>query len=369
MIYSFDIDEKSLYRGITNDYKRGQSATIATPLNQAKSRDKWRKSIYRFLKGYTSEDIATLPDTLKDKCLKTTTSKAECKLIYFNIFSKFSLDDVPFDADASFAMYVKEEISETITKRNGEIGINTHKGRQRLCYPTGLHYQAAGYNIDNGKILNKIIEVNGGFAYVVNGFDVNTENGTLNFRTTMVGLNGVFLSNVFKRAKGVGVKLNVNGINFDENSYSKRKESILSKTESNTFYTTLKKIESASRANGIKGEEYVFENLGKILKLSNIKFPVHVSKKYPQSPYDIECSVEGIKKYIEVKSTSGNKKVFCMSKGERKFMRKYDKDYILVLVINVVSNHRRAFTYSRREIENANIMEQEFLNIKFIVKE
>lgn len=369
MIYSFDIDEKSLYRGIKNDYKRGQSATIATPLNQAKSKDKWRKPIYDFLDGYPSEDIVALPDILKDKCLKNTTSRAECKLIYFITFSKFSIDGVPFDVDASFAMYVKEEISETITKRNGEIGKNTHKGRQRLCYPIGLIHQTNGYKIDNSKVLDKIIEVNGGFAYVVNGFDVNAENGTLNFRTTMVGLDGVFLSNVFKRAKGVGVKLNVNGINFDENLFSKRKDSVLSATESNTFFKTLEKIQSSRMDNGIKGEEYVFKNIGKILGLRNIECPVHISQKYPQSPYDIECSVEGVRKYIEVKSTSGNKKVFLMSQGERKFMEKYDKDYILVLVINVTSNHRRAFTYSRREIENTNIMKQEFQSIKYIVKE
>lgn len=369
MIFSFDIDEKSLYRGITNDYKKGQSATIATPLNQAKSQDKWRLSIYKFLEGYSSENIEALPDTLKDKCLKNTTSKAECKLVYFFIFSKFSVDGVPFHVDASFAMYVKEEISESIIKRDGEIGVNTHYGRQRLCYPIGLNHQTDDYNIDNDKVLKQIIEVNGGFAYVVNGFDVNAEDGTLNFRTTMVGLKGVFLSNVFKRKKGIGLKLNINGVNFDENYFSRIKESILSSTESKDFYKTLEKIESSRRANGMKGEEYVFDNIEKILRFKGVESLIHISKKYPQSPYDIECSVEGVKKYIEVKSTSGDKKVFLLSKGERKFMEKYDKDYILVLVINVLSNQKRAFTYCREEIENTDKMEQEYQNIKYIVKD
>ena len=42
MKYSFNIDEKSLYRGIKNDYKKGQTATVHTPINQSKDKNKWR---------------------------------------------------------------------------------------------------------------------------------------------------------------------------------------------------------------------------------------------------------------------------------------------------------------------------------------
>lgn len=367
MVYSFNIDEKSLYRGTTNDYKNGQSATIATPLNQSKDSEKWHKDIYEFLDGYPSKNIDSLPSVLKDRCLRNTTSQSKCKLTNFHVFSKFSLDGIPFEVDASFAMYVKEEISENIIKRDGTRGRNTHLGRQRLTYPVSLNYQLDDYNIDNAKILEKIIEVNGGFAYVVNGFDVNIETQTLNFRTTMVGIKGVFLSNVFKRGKGVGVKLNVNGINFDEELFSKRKESVLSEIESNTFYSLLEKIQDSSRKNGIIGEEFVYNNLNMIIG-SNAESPCHVSKNYPQSPYDIECYIEGKKKYIEVKSTSKEKKVFLMSRGERRFMEKYEKDYILVLVTNVRSNHRKFSKYNRKQIENSSIMEQEFQSIKYIVK-
>lgn len=369
MIFSFDIDEKSLFRGIKNDYKKGQSATVATPLNQAKNPSNWRNAIYDFFKGYPTESINALPATLKDKCLKQTTSKASTKLVYFNTFSKFSLDGTAFEADASFAFYVKEEISNTIIRRDGSSGYNTHLGRQRLCYPLALNHHSDGYNIDNSVVLNKILEVNGGFAYVVNGFDIDTEEKSLNFRTTMVGIKGVLLSNVFRRGKGVGVKLNVNGVNFDSTLISQGNDTFLSTTESNTFFKTLEKIQTASRANGLKGEEYVFDNITKILHLSNIESSDHISKKYPQSPYDIEYSVGGVKKYIEVKSTSGDKKIFMLSKGERRFMEKYDKDYTLVLVINVTSNHRRTFLYTRREIENTHIMEQEYQSIKYIVKD
>ena len=96
--------------------------------------------------------------------------------------------------------------------------------------------------------------------------------------------------------------------------------------------------------------------------------PLHVSKQYPQSPYDIECIVNGKKLYIEVKSTKESKKVFYMSKGERKFMDKYEQQYLLILVTNVMSKHKKTNKYQRKEIMNSCVMEQECQSIKFIVK-
>lgn len=367
MIYSFDIDEKSLFRGVKNDYKKGQTATVHTLLNQAKDEKKWRTSIYEFLNGYSSKSIDSLPDVLMDKCLSKTTSKAESKLVYFYVFSKFSLDGIPFDADASFAMYVKEEISPTIIKRNGSIADNTHYGRQKLHYPISLFYQADGFNIDNKLVLNKILAVNGGFAYVVNGFDIDTETETLNFRTTIIGLEGVLLSNVFKRQKGIGVKLLIDGINLDKGVFVTSTNEFLSDNENKMFFATLEKIQQTSRNNGKIGEEYVLDNIERIIGIKPDQ-KVYVSEKYPQSPYDIECIINGRKLYIEVKSTEQDKKTFYMSRGERRFMDKYDEFYLLVLVTNVKSNNKKSFKYKRKDIMNENKMMQEHQSIKFIVK-
>lgn len=366
MKYSFDIDEKSLFRGVKNDYKKGESATVHTPLNQAKEEKKWRVSIYDFLKGYAYKNITSLPNVLEDKCLSKTTSKAESKIVYFYVFSKFSLDGIPFDVDASFAMYVKEEISQTIKDRDGNIVDNTHLGRQKLHYPISLHYVSESYNIDNKLVLDKILTINGGFAYVVNGFDIDTETETLNFRTTMIGLEGVLLSNVFKRQKGVGIKLLVDGISLDKEVLPSSITEILTENENKAFLATLEKIQKSSRHNGKIGEEYVFDNLDKIIGQIT-KDKTHVSKKYPQSPYDIECFVNGVKLYIEVKSTEQDKKMFYMSRGERQFMDKYDKVYLLVLVTNVKSNRKKPFKYRRDDIMNENKMVQEYQSIKFIV--
>jgi len=367
MKYSFNIDEKSLFRGVKNDYSKGQSPTVHTPLNQSNDQRKWRNDIYNFINGYRSEDINSLPDLLKEKCMPKTTSKASSIIVGFFVFSKFTLDGKPFEANRSFAMYVKKETSENIIQRNGEITGNTHLGREKLHYPISLSHITDGYNIDNKIVLDKILDINGGFAYVVNGFDVDTETNTLNFKTTMIGPEGVLLSNVFKRKKGVGVKLLVDGISLDKSSIISTSNKILTKEENEAFISTLEKIQRSSRLSGAMGEDYVYENIEKIIGIRPEE-KRHISKLYPLSPYDIECKVNGKTIYIEVKSTKDSKKTFYMSKGERKFMDKYEQHYLLVLVSNVISNHKKATKYQRKDIMNPQIMEKEFQGIKFIVK-
>ncbi len=368
MRYSFIVDEKSLFRGVKNDYKKGQSATVHTPLNQSQDKNKWRNDIYAFINGCKSEDkVGDLPEMLEAKCLPKTTSKASGKIVHFYVFSKFALDGVSFDVDSSFAMYVKEETSERIVQRSGETTTNTHFGRQKLHYPIAFAHLSDGYNIDNKKVLDKILEVNGGFAYSVDGFEYDNDTKILNFKTTIIGIEGVLLSNVFKRKKGVGLKLLVDGISMDQPSLISTTKKILTEEENKAFFETLDKIQESSRSAGQIGEEYVYDNIKNILR-AEPEEKIHISKKYPQSPFDIECIVNGEKKYIEVKSTGGEKKVFYMSKGERKFMDKYEQRYLLVLVTNVKSKHKKYFVYERKEIMNSSKMEQECQSIKFIVK-
>ena len=373
MKYSIDIDEKSLFRGIKNDFKSGHSATTSTPLNQSKDKAKWRNDIYTFLNACQSEDVSKIPDRLKDLCLRQTTSKAPTKLVNFYVFSNFAVDGVPFEAEASFAMCIKEETAGEISKRDSKTGTNTHIGRQMLHYQVSLNYTTDGYNINNGIVLKRIIDVNGGFAYVVKGFDYDTDTKVLNFRTTLVGLEGVSLSNVFKSKKGIGKKLLVDDIKLNNLDIDKKLvEKLLPEEERNSFYTTLEKIQESCRSNGILGEKYVLEKLDDILgkKIQKkIKNKSHISDKYPQSPYDIECDMEdGEKMYIEVKSTKDAKKIFYMSKGERNFMDLKEQNYLLILVTKVNTDKKKTFSYFRKEIMNSDIMEQENQSIKFIVR-
>lgn len=367
MKYSFVIDEKSLFRGVKNDFKKGQSPTVHTPLNQSNDMSKWHNDIYDFIKGWKSEDVDSLPCMLREKCMPNTTSQASSKIVGFYVFSKFSLDGHPFETDYSFAMYVKEETSKIITKRDGKITENTHLGRQKLHYPMSLIYLSDGYNINNADVLNKILKINGGFAYVVNGFDFDTDTKILNFNTTMVGPEGVLLSNVFIRKKGVGVKLLIDGDAIANSDLISAQTNVLSEEESSNFIKTLEKIEMSRRKSGKIGEEYVYDNIEKIFGWK-IERKSHISKIYPQSPYDIECDVNGETMYIEVKSSKNSKKIFYMSNGEKRFMDKYDSNYRLVLVTNVTSSHKKTNKYQRKDIMNPKIMETEYDKIKYIVK-
>ena len=239
MKYSFNIDEKSLFKGIKNDCGPGHSPTISIPLNQSKNNNNKRNvEVYKYLKGYADKNIKTIPQMLEKKCLDR--SKAECRIVYLYTFSKFSLDGIPFETDASFAMYVKEEISPIIKNSKGEKVFNKHLGRQKLHYPISVVYKADGFNIDNKLVLENILTINGGFAYVVNGFDIDAETDTLNFRTTMVGLEGVLLSNVFKIQKGVGKKLLVDKISYDNSELVSLAKDTLTDDENQLFIEKLK---------------------------------------------------------------------------------------------------------------------------------
>ena len=49
-------------------------------------------------------------------------------------------------------------------------------------------------------------------------------------------------------------------------------------------------------------------------------------------------------------------------------MDKYEKNYLLILVTNVNSVHRKANIYKRNEILNPDIMEVDYDRILYIVK-
>ncbi len=339
-IIKFKIDEKSLFYGITNDFKRGQTATVHTPLNQSRDPEKWHKDIYELTKYNLEAD--SIPEMLRRKCLSNTTSQAQSKLNYLFEFKQILLDGQPLAIDSSFCMYIKEEIDEFIINRNGKKELNTHFGRQKLHYPISLNYKTDGFNIDNKNVLNSILQQNGGFAFVVRGFEYSLENKTLNFITTMVGPQGTLLSNVFKRAKGTGKKLLLNEI--DVNDFDLINETY---NTNNMLYIDIQSIlEKANKTkieNGKLGEQIILKQLSCKEGIYNI---YHTSVDYPTSPYDIEYYEGNRKKYVEVKATQGNKKIFNMSSGEIKFMKRYKEDYILFLITNVKDKFPNIYMYT-----------------------
>lgn len=335
----FKIDEKSLYFGIYNNYEKGEVMTSSTPINQSKDPEKWHKDILEFIDSgidYKGE----IPEGLLAQCTRKTTSQAKTIINNIFIFEKILFDGKELDCPYSFCLYVKEEVDEFIRQRDGKIGKNTHLGRKKLHNPSKLKYFHDGFKINNKAVLQAILEQNGGFAYIVRGFEVNLENKTLNFITSLIGLEGVFLSNVFKIKKGVGKKLLIDEINLEAQDIATDSVVLISsnKNKLNDVELDFEQLRKTQVENGKLGEKYVYENINKLIN-EYVEDVFHTSDSYPMSPYDIEYTDEdGLKRYVEVKSTSGSRGVFNMSSGEIKFMEKYKDRYALFLVKNVKSS-------------------------------
>ena len=206
-------------------------------------------------------------------------------------------------------------------------------------------------------MLEAIKKQNGGFAFVVRGFEYSEQEKTLNIITSLIGPDGIPLSTIFRRAKGVGKKLMIDPNKVVEADYVVVVEQTPDLKETNVSYELINK----SRAeNGKLGEEFIYNLL--LEKLSDENELYHTSLDFPQSPYDIEYVIDGKKKYVEVKSTSGIKSIFNMSSGELKFMEKYKDSYTLYMVTEVKEAFPKYKAYTYDDIMK---MRKEFPNVRF----
>ena len=255
-------------------------------------------------------------------------------------------------------MYFKRETDEFITKLDGTKAPNTHLGRIKLHYPITFSFKTDGYNIDNQDVLKSIMEQNGGFAFVVRGFEYCQDTQTLNFITSLIGPNGIPLSTVFRRQKGVGKKLMIDPNKVVDNDYVvvvEQNPDIQGST--NVSYELINKSRSE---NGKLGEKFIYELLKEKLTEDNELY--HTSLDFPQSPYDMEYIENGEKKYVEVKSTSGTKSIFNMSSGELKFMEKYKDSYKLYMVTEVKEEFPKYKEYTYYDIIK---MKKEYPSVRF----
>lgn len=350
----FKIDEKSLFFGHYNDYKKGQTATVSTPLNQSKDEKKWRKDILE-LRNYNCR-VSNPPDMLIENCTKNSKSGNNIDDVF--VFDNILIDGVKLETNYQFVMYIKRETDKMIRRQNGTMGENTHLGRLKLHYPISLSYKRDGFRIDNSEILKAILKQNGGFAFIVRGFEYDENDRTLNFITSLIGPKGVPLSTVFRRKKGVGEKLMIDPNKVVDNDYIVIVEELPELKGTNVSYELINKSRSE---NGKLGEKFVYDLLNESLSAENELY--HTSKEYPQSPYDIEYIKNGKKQYVEVKSTSGTKEIFNMSSGEIKFMEKYKDSYTLYMVTKVKEAFPKYNTYTYNDIIK---MKKEYPTTRFL---
>lgn len=353
-IVKFAIDEKSLFYGCINDFEKGHTATVSTPLNQSQDRKKWHNDILSLINTNARIDNTEIPSRLIDICQKNSKSENIIQDVF--IFDNIFVDGKKVDCENQYIMYIKRETSEMIRQLNGKMSQNTHLGRLKLHYPITFKYKDAKYNINNEAILKAILKVNKNYAYIVRGFEYNCKYKTLNIITSLIGPENALLSTVFRVAKGVGKKLrtNIDYLNINVLNRVNEKDFNDDDIEDNKF----DKRNKTSRYNGKKGEDFIFD----ILSRDNNSV-YHTSVDYPTSPYDMEYIDEnGEKIYVEVKSTQSDKIFFRMSKYEYEFMSKYKNQYVLFMVMNVKDEFPKYKILYYKDIMN---LKKEVLNYQF----
>lgn len=325
-IIRFKIDEKSLFYGVTNDFAKGHTATVSTPLNQSKDPKKWHNDVLKLVDTNARIDAKNIPDRLIAICQKDSKSENIIRDVF--IFDKIYVDGVKIETEYQYIMYIKKETAKYIKSLNtGKMTENTHLGRLKLHYPITFSYVGEGYKIDNKKILEQILKTNKNYAYIVRGFEYNVEDKSLNFITSLLGPENSLLSTIFRIAKGTGKKLRIDTSNITTEGYIVYD---LKGEDDDVIDLKYEKRNKTSRENGKKGENYIYDNL-----VSEEMESYHTSTEYPESPYDMEFVRNGKKYYVEVKSTQSDKIVFNMSNYEFDFMEKYKEQYLLYVVTNV----------------------------------
>ena len=179
-----------------------------------------------------------------------------------------------------------------IIDRNGRRTINTHYGRRKLHYPIKLSYKVDGFNINNKSVLEAILSQNGGFAYMVNGFEIDFEKKTLNFLISTIGLKGILLSTAFLIKKGVGRKFLLDELDLEAQDLVN--DTIIEIPKNPDVTIDFDELNKTRAENGKLGEKYIIENFKQYFG-ENVEDLYHTSEYYPTSPYDIEYSVNGIK--------------------------------------------------------------------------
>jgi hypothetical protein len=133
---------------------------------------------------------------------------------------------------------------------------------------------------------------------------------------------------------------------------------------------------------GLIGELYIFNLLKKEKNIDNLEWVSGNAKKAGNNPlgddtkgYDISYNdSNNMKKYIEVKSSSGDNQSFTMSRNEVEVAENRKEDYEIIIVLNALEKERKPinlgaiFNFDEGETFNKNssfIVENENYKIKF----
>lgn len=317
------IDTKSLYYNINNDNLKGHTCTVATPIKQGKSLNQYLNEIYKIPQQIDYEQHEKLVDELRKN------SKSIVRINNVFVFDKIKVNNHLIDCEASYCIYVKEEIDET----------KVQFGRIKMHYPLSLKYESL--NIDNKKVLNKISEYLNDYAFLIESFDYDFDDDSLNFNALVVGYNQIPYSKIFINNKGVGSKFNQD-LKYLSDCYDYEIISLKKQygndvgTESFEEYMEKAREESFSIVNQYLISEGAYE----------IRF---TSNEYPYCIYDVQYYLNGNIYYGVIRSTYTKQIYADLSAETNRFINLFNNTNLFIVTEVIVNNVLKVFNNKQLE--------------------
>ncbi len=293
------IDTKSLYWNILNDNPKGHTCTVATPIRQGRSLNIELNEVYKIP---LQIDFQKYPDLI-DCLLKNSKSTSKINNVF--IFKKIKVNGKAINLGCSYCMFVKEEVDPT----------KAQFGRVKLHYPCSLKYDPL--EIDNKAVINSISEHLFGFAFLIEAFEFDFDDDSLNFIVTIVGYNQIPYSKVFVNRKGTGEKY-TKAFKRTEDCYDF--EIVTLKKRYGDEVTPDNFQEYMNEAN-IRAMDIVRERLIS----SGADDIVSLCDTYPYSIFDLKYKTNGKTKYAIVKTSYTKEIYFDLSGEERQALALFEQ--------------------------------------------
>jgi len=326
------IDTKSLYFNIKNDNLAGHTATVATPLKQGRS---YNYELGRILEIKEKElQFQFKPDLIRE-LIKN--SKSKIKITNVFVFDKISVNGEEIDTSKQYCIFIKEEVDPT----------KAQFGRLKIHYPSNLKFSDVELDIDNKSVIRAISQYLKNYAFLVKGFEYDTNTRGLNFDTVIVGENGVPYSKVFINEKGVGNKFtkvfNDMAEDYDMEIISMREK----------FGVNVDVLNYSNYCQKLQKE--AMNIVSETLKNDGAIKIDCISQKYPYSLYDIRYELDGVIKYAIVSWTATNVKYFNLSIKKNIYCHDF-ADYTDIYLVSDILGVKQLTKYSITEIDNLSKM-------------
>ena len=322
------IDTKSLYYNVLNDNIKGHTCSVATPIKQGKSINPLLKEVYRIPEQIDFEKHEQLIKEL------TKNSKSVVKINNVFVFEKLKVNGKSLNVDVSYCIYTKEEIDKS----------RAQCGRIKLHYPLSIKYETL--NIDNRKVINAISDFVHGYAFIVESFEYNFEDRSLNFNVLLAGYSNIPYSKIFINNKGVGSKYNKAVKNYfdmyDTEIIALRKKY----TDQVSTENFIEYIETGFDISKQKVRQYL-----ESFRAVNIR---DISSEYPYSLFDFQYYINDTIHYVIVFSTYTKSIYFNLSSWQNQFINTFDN--VEIFLVTDVGDKNNLIEINKNDLMKFSVM-------------